>query len=101
MDNNEQTQNERTTPKEAADNTSKGNEPQTDNILDRADLIAKRLEEANKKAEELVKRHEAVAARMLLAGRTEAGSVGKSPKELEEEEVAKEAQKIVDRFKTH
>ena len=68
--------------------------------FDRADATVKRLEEANKATEELLKRQEAVAARMLLSGKTDAGQTTVDPKVLEQTRADEEAKKIVDRFKT-
>ena len=98
MDNEEQTAQE--APTEAPeDNLSKGNEPQADNIIDRADAIRKGLEEAIKKNEEILRRQEAVAARMMLAGKADAGSVNKPKEEEEKEEAEKQAKEIISRFR--
>lgn len=63
-------------------------EAQPVNMLDRADALARRIEEANKKTEELIARQEAIAARQMLAGRAEAGSIPAQPKELNPVEYA-------------
>ena len=47
--------------------------------------LIERAEAANKKMEELLKRQEEMAAKMLLGGRSEAGL---TPKEVDKEEVA-------------
>lgn len=70
-----------------------------DSMLERADSIAKRLEAANLKAEELVKRNEAVAARIMLSGRADAGAAVKTPEQLEEEAIEAEAQRALKRFR--
>jgi len=62
-------------------------------IIDRADAVAKRIEEANKKTEELIGRQEAVAAKMMLAGRAEAGSASPKPVELTPQEYAEKVKK--------
>lgn len=72
--------------------------PETTTIIAKADAVAQRMEEANKKAEELLVRSEAMNARMMLAGRTEAGTVTKSPEEEVKEKAKKEAEEIVARF---
>jgi len=61
----------------------------TANILEKAESIAKRIEEANKKSEELVARQEAIAAKMLLSGRAEAGTIQKTPEQTKKEELDK------------
>ena len=42
-------------------------------MIERADAIIKRIEEGNKRAEELLARQDALAARIALSGRAEAG----------------------------
>jgi len=83
-------------PKE---NIVDGDKPATGSIIDRADTIAKRLEEANKKTEELLGRQEAVAARMMLAGRADAGMPMKTPQQEALEKAQAEAKAIADQFK--
>jgi len=95
---NEQETTAQEKPSETTDDIKEGAEPKTTNILEQAELIRKGLEEANKKSEELLKRQEAVAARMMLGGSTEAGSIHKTPEEVQKDEVETEASKIVGRF---
>jgi len=52
----------------------------TPNLLDKADAVAARMEAANKKSEELLIKHEAVVARLMISGRAQAGVVAE-PKE--------------------
>lgn len=54
---------------------------ETTSIIDKADATATRMEIANKKAEETLIRLEAIAARMMLGGRAEAGQVNKTPEQ--------------------
>ncbi len=61
----------------------------TPNMLEKAEAIAKRIEEANRKAEELISRQEQIAARSLLSGRSEAGQIPKSEPVLTDAEYAK------------
>lgn len=70
--------------------------PQSENIsiIDKADAVAKRMEEANKKAEELLNRQEAIAARMLLSGRAEAGQQKTAEQTAEEKEDEKVKQTL-------
>lgn len=44
-----------------------------ESLIEQADKAARRLEHANKVMEELVKRQEAIEARRLLGGQSEAG----------------------------
>ena len=83
-------------PKE---NITDGDKPATGSIIDRADTNAKRLEEANKKTEELLGRQEAVAARMMLAGRADAGTPMKTPQEEARDKAIAEALEIAKKFK--
>ena len=75
-----------------------GDKPKPVNALDRADEIRKGMDEANKKHEELTKRDEEIAARKMLGGDTEAGTLRKSPEETMEETSDKQAEEIVNRF---
>lgn len=67
-------------------------------LIDHADAVATRMEAANKKAEELIERQEKIAARLLLSGRTEAGTVLKSSEELEKEQIEKEIKERLNRL---
>lgn len=59
---------------------------ETSSIIAKADAAAARMEAANKKAEELLIRSEAIASRMMLSGKAEAGSA-KTPQQQQAEEV--------------
>lgn len=72
---------------------------ETSSIIDRADKAAQRMEQANKKMEELLTRNEAVAARLMLSGRAEAGTPVKTPEQTQQEEVDKQAKEIINRFR--
>lgn len=52
---------------------------ETQDMLMKADAIAKRIEEANKKTEELLIRQESLAARQLLGGKTDNAPAEKKP----------------------
>lgn len=54
-------------------------------MIEKADAAAKRMEEANKKTEELLVRQEAIAARMMLSGRADAGMVVQKKEETAQE----------------
>lgn len=55
-------------------NNNAGFQPETTPLLERADITAKRIEEANKRAEELLKKNEEIYAKILLSGRATAGT---------------------------
>ena len=71
---------------------------ETTSVIDKADAVAQRMENANKKAEELLIRQEAIAARMMLSGRSEAGQINRTPEEVQKEKVQEEADKIIKQF---
>jgi len=60
-----------------------GNEPKASSLIDSALATAERLESANKKTEELIKRQEEVLARQLLSGRADV-SQQEAPKTTEQ-----------------
>ena len=72
---------------------------ETASIIDRADAVAKRMEEANKKAEQLLARQEAVAARMMLSGRSEAGQIKKTAEEEQKEQLDEKVKAALGRYK--
>lgn len=84
---------------ETVENPTDGDISTTTNILDRADNLRKGLKEENDRTEALLKRQEAVAARMLLAGKAEAGQEAKTPEETNKEEAELKAKEIVSRFR--
>ena len=53
--------------------SDEGDKPKSRGLIDDANSAAERLEAANKKQEELITRQEEIAAKQLLAGKTEAG----------------------------
>lgn len=58
-------------------------------MIERADIIIKRIEEGNKRAEELLARQDALAARIALSGRAEAGFTQKPDAPMSEIEYSK------------
>ena len=58
-------------------------------LIDKANQAAKRLEEANKKYEELIKTQLEMEAKKILGGRSEAGMPAEKPKEETPQEYAK------------
>jgi len=68
-------------------------------LLDKAAAVAEKLEAANKRSEELINRHEAIIAKQMLAGRSEAGFKVKTALEQQEDEAQREADAIVKRFR--
>lgn len=75
-----------------------GNKSETTSMLDRADRAAERMEKATKEYQKLVERNEAIAARMLISGRAEAGVVAKTPQEKADAEMDKRVKEMIDRF---
>lgn len=62
--------------------TPKENKPEEPvDLLTRSENIAKRIEEANKKAEEILNKNEQTLSRIMLSGRAEAGQTQQKPKE--------------------
>ena len=64
-------------------------EPSAADDVDRANRAAKRLEEANTKTEELVKRQEKLAVKSALGGSSDAGEPPAKPKVESAEDYAK------------
>jgi hypothetical protein len=91
--------NEAEKPIVPAANTPTGDKPETASLIERADRIAERVEKANQKAEELLIRQEAIAARMMLSGRAEAGQTPKTSEEMRKEQVQKEVAEIMKKFR--
>lgn len=71
---------------------------ETLSIIEKADAVAKRMEAANKKAEEINNRIEANLARMMLGGRAEAGAPMKTEEQLQKEDIDKQ---IAERLKIY
>lgn len=63
-----------------------GNQQGEASLLTAADMYAKRLEEANKRGEEILKRQEELYTRIVLGGRTTAGKPQKTAEEIAKEE---------------
>ena len=59
----------------------KGNKYETTPLIERARVEREKLDEANKKKEELLNREEAIMAKRTLGGVTEAGGSPEKPKE--------------------
>ena len=55
-------------------NNNAGIQSEASSLIERADVTAKRIEEANKRAEELLKKNEEIYSRILLSGRASAGT---------------------------
>lgn len=72
---------------------------QSPNLIEQADTIAKRIEEGNKKFEELIIRQEEAIAKSMLAGRSQAGEQVKSSEEKEQEELKKQVDDTLNRFR--
>jgi len=92
--NEEKAENKEQTP----NGVGTGNISQTNSLIERADFVAKRMEEANKKAEELLSRQEAILARNMLSGRAEAGYPQKTAEELQKEQIDKKVKDMLSKF---
>ena len=64
----------------------------TQSIVDEANAAAQRMEEANKKQEELINRQEAIQVEKTLGGQADAGSKEMS----EEDKITEEAKKALE-----
>jgi hypothetical protein len=53
-------------------------------LIEKAEIAAKRIEEANKKTEELLRRQEEIATKALLGGKSDAGQAPPPPKTPQE-----------------
>ena len=72
--------NEENKEQPAHENSEAGIQPGTTSMLERADNLAKRIEEGNKQLAELLRKQEEVLSRQLLSGRAEAGNPQQQPK---------------------
>ena len=69
-------------------------------LVEEANVVAKRLEEANTKKEELLDREDESKAKEILSGKADAGEIPEKPKKLTDEEYANAMEKgEVDPFK--
>ena len=68
-------------PEGTEDDSTKGIQQKTVSELDRADKIAERQARENDRREELLNREEALHARKMVGGITEAGQTKEKPKE--------------------
>ena len=62
-------------------------------IIDKADMVARRIEDGVKRYEEMAARIEGAAARIMLGGRAEAGSISKTEEEKKKEFIQSEINK--------
>lgn len=60
-------------------------------LIERADLLAARLEKANVQSQELLKKQEEMLSRELLGGKSEAGKQEEKKPEIDPREYAKRA----------
>lgn len=90
IENNEQKQAEQKKAEEqSAEDIRARSLGEIDARIDRANSAAKRLEEANKKAEELATINAEIVARNVLGGRTEAGQQPLAKPEISPKDYAK------------
>lgn len=83
---------------EVKQETAQPQETQDLSMVDKAMQTADRLERENKRFEELLKQQEALIARQMLAGRSQAGQPQKTKEETEREEIEAEAKKLMIKF---
>jgi len=85
MDEESKKEDKKEEPKATAENNDVGSEPKSTQLIDDANLAAKRLEEANKAKKELLDREEKLQANAALGGtaggRQEVVKKEESPKE--------------------
>ena len=68
-------------------------EEASETIVDKAEKAAVRLEEANKKSEEIYAKNQSLAARQIMGGKSDAGQVPEPKKEITPKEYAAAALK--------
>jgi len=64
---------------------------QEEDVLEKAEKIAKRLEDANKRADELLAKNVALQTRNILGGKSNAGQPPEQPKQISPREYAEAA----------
>jgi len=72
---------------------------ETKSIIEQADSVARRIEEANKRAEEILAKTEEAFARLTLGGRTEAGGAAKKAEPTTDELVDAQVKEALNRYK--
>jgi len=84
-----------------AGNSDEGNKPAANSLIDGANAAAKRLEDANRKTEELIKRQEEIYTKTMLGGRAEAGqSKPLSVEEQAKQKIDEEVKALKEKFYT-
>lgn len=78
-----------------AQDSDTGNIPEAAPLIDRALQTAERLEAANKKTEELIRRQEQIVAKQMLAGKSQ--HIPEAPK-TSEQMAQEEAERLVKKF---
>jgi len=87
----EETEESQKEPEVTTPDKEKGNKSETTNLIDSADKAAERLENANKKTEELLNKQEALIAKQALGGFSEAGGKAPVKEEISDEDYANAA----------
>lgn len=85
MDEEKQEEKQKEREGETTENSNSGSEQETTPLIDEANAAAERLEKANKKQEELLRRQEILMAKQTLGGRAEAGQEAKQKEETDSE----------------
>lgn len=88
---NEETKEEESKEEEKPEETKE--EESAPTVVDDAEKVVTRLEEANKVQKDLLDRQEALAVKKTLGGGSEAGAQPPKPKELTDEEYAEALQR--------
>lgn len=70
------------------EDSKEGVQPKVPKVVEQTNAAAERIEEANKKSEELLERAEELKAHQMLSGDAEAGSEPEKPKRLTDTEYA-------------
>jgi hypothetical protein len=73
--------------------------PDTSTLIQKAESVAEMMNRENNRYEELVKRAEDVAARMMLSGKASAGEVKKTPEQEKEDALDKAVKEAYNRYK--
>lgn len=79
-------------------NINEGDKPAEASMLDKADAIVKRLEDANKRSEELLRQNTELYTRMRMRGEASAGSINKTPEQIQKEKDDVERKATIEKF---
>jgi len=80
--------------------TDKGDKPETNDPIERANQVLQGIKEENDRTEKLLHQRKELIARDIMGGKADAGTVHKTKEETEVQAMDKHAQKIIDEFYT-